>query len=70
LRFPRGTGFMNIDQAVGRMQIALGRVWKMAGAVIRNPALARSGQREQRVGQVRARYGDAVAAVERRAHWS
>jgi len=58
----------NIDQLKGRLDIALGRLLELAGTLLRSHRLEHRGRNGQRVGRVRAAYGDAVARVVRRAH--
>ncbi len=58
----------NIDQMRGRFGIALGRFLELAGTLLHSHRLEHRGQSGQRVGRVRAAYGDAVARVARRGH--
>jgi uncharacterized protein YjbJ (UPF0337 family) len=61
-------GSMNGDQFWSRADIAIGRMKEFAGFVLRRPALENRGKHEQVTGRARASYGNAVAAVLRRAH--
>jgi uncharacterized protein YjbJ (UPF0337 family) len=59
---------MNADQIRGRIDVAVGLLTELVGTVLRRPDLEHRGQREQLTGHARASYGNAVAAVVRRAH--
>jgi len=59
---------MNADQFRGRVDIAIGRIKEFAGSVLRRPELEHRGRREQVTGHARASYGNAIAAIVRRAH--
>ena len=59
---------MNQDQWKGRIAVAVGTVKELTGAITHNAELQERGQRERKVGHARAGYGNAVAAVVRRAH--
>jgi uncharacterized protein YjbJ (UPF0337 family) len=57
---------MTTDQVYGRIEIAMGKAKKLAGAALHNSRLKHSGLRTEVVGQARAMYGDAMASVIRR----
>ena len=59
---------MNADQLHGRLEVAVGLVKEHLGVVLRSASLKYRGRKQQISGQARAGYGDAVAAVVRRAH--
>ena len=59
---------MNSDQIQGRVEIAVGRAKEFLGTVFHSATLKARGRHAQISGHARSGYGDAVAAVVRRAH--
>ncbi len=59
---------MYSDQWKGRIQIAIGTAKQIAGSVLHRAGLKLRGQHECVVGQARANYGRAIAAVVRRSY--
>lgn len=59
---------MNQDQWKGRIGVAIGAVKELTGSLLHDADLKERGRRERKVGNARAGYGSAVAAVVRRSH--